>query len=38
MNTIFERSKDRHVAFVAIACISILAWRLKRIAAGDFSA
>ena len=38
LNTIFERSKDHLVAFVAIAFISILARRLKRIAAEDFSA
>ena len=35
---IFERSKDHLVAFVAIAFISILARRLKRIVAEDFSA
>ena len=38
LNTIFERSKDHLVAFVAIAFISILARRLKRIVAEDFSA
>src|ERR1700693_698749 len=36
LNTIFERSKDHLVAFVAIAFISILARRLKRIVAEDF--
>jgi hypothetical protein len=38
LNTIFERSKHHLVAFVAIAFISILAQRLKRIVAEDFSA
>jgi hypothetical protein len=38
LNTIFERSKDHLVAFVAIAFISILARRLKRIVAEDVSA
>ncbi|HET6233523.1 MAG TPA: transposase [Acetobacteraceae bacterium] len=38
LNTIFERSKDHLVGFVAIAFISILARRLKRIVAEDFSA
>jgi hypothetical protein len=38
LNTIFERSKDLLVAFVAIAFISILARRLKRIVAEDVSA
>jgi transposase len=38
LNTIFERSKDHRVAFVAIAFISILVRRLKRIVAEDFSA
>jgi hypothetical protein len=38
LNTIFERPKDHLVAFVAIAFISILARRLKRIVAEDFSA
>ena len=37
-NTIFERSKDHLVAFVAIAFISVLARRLKRIVPEDFSA
>ena len=31
LNTIFERSKDHLIAFVAIAFISILARRLKRL-------
>jgi hypothetical protein len=38
LNTIFERSKDHLVAFVAIAFISILARRLKRVVAADLSA
>jgi hypothetical protein len=38
LNTTFERSKDDLVAFVAIAFISILARRLKRIVPEDFSA
>ena len=38
LNTIFERSKDRLVAVVAIAFISILARRLKRLVAEDISA
>ena len=38
LNTIFERSKDHLVAFVAIAFLSILARRLKRFVAEDFSA
>jgi hypothetical protein len=33
LNTIFERSKDHLIAFVAIAFISILARRLKRLVA-----
>ncbi len=38
LNTIFERSKDHLIAFVAIAFISILARRLKRLATEDLSA
>jgi hypothetical protein len=38
LNTIFERSKHRLVAFVAIAFISIPVRCLKRIVAEDFSA
>jgi transposase len=38
LSTIFERSKDHLVAFVAIAFISILARRLNRIVAEDFNA
>ena len=38
LNTIFERSKDHLIAFVAIAFISILARRLKRLVAEDVSA
>ena len=36
--TIFERSKDHLIAFVAIAFISILARRLKRLVAEELSA
>jgi hypothetical protein len=38
LNTIFERSKDHLIAFVAIAFISILARRLMRLVAEDLSA
>jgi hypothetical protein len=38
LNTIFERSKDHLIAFVAIAFISILARRLKRLVAEELSA
>ena len=38
LNTIFERSKDHLIAFVAIAFISILGRRLKRLVAEDLSA
>jgi hypothetical protein len=38
LNTIFERSKDHLVAFVAIAFTSTLARRLKRLVAEDLSA
>jgi hypothetical protein len=38
LNTIFERSKDHLIAFVAIAFISILARRLKRLVVEDLSA
>jgi hypothetical protein len=38
LNTIFERSKDHLIAFVAIAFISILSRRLKRLVAKDLSA
>ena len=38
LNTIFERSKDHLIAFVAIAFISILARRLKRLVTVDMSA
>jgi transposase len=38
LNTIFERSKEHLIAFVAIAFISILARRLKRLVAEDVSA
>jgi hypothetical protein len=37
LNTIFERPKNLLIAFVAIAFISILARRLKRLAAEDLS-
>jgi hypothetical protein len=38
LNTIFERSKDHLIAFVAIAFISILARHLKRLVAKELSA
>jgi transposase len=38
LNTIFERSKEHLVAFVAIAFISILARRLKRLVVEECSA
>jgi hypothetical protein len=38
LNTIFERSKDHLIAFVAIAFISTLARRLKRLVVEDLSA
>jgi hypothetical protein len=38
LNTIFERSKEHLIAFVAIAFISILSLRLKRLAAEELSA
>jgi transposase len=38
LNTIFERSKEHLIAFVAIAFISILARRLKRLVAEELSA
>jgi transposase len=38
LNTIFERSKDHLIAFVAIAFISILARRLKRLVVEELSA
>jgi hypothetical protein len=38
LNTIFERSKDHLIAFVAIAFISTLARRLKRLVTVDMSA
>jgi hypothetical protein len=38
LNTIFERSKDHLIAFVATAFTSILARRLKRLVAVDMSA
>jgi hypothetical protein len=38
LNTIFERSKEPLIAFVAIAFISILARRLKRLVTVDMSA
>jgi hypothetical protein len=37
LNTIFERSKEHVIAFVAIAFISILSRRLKRLIVEDFS-
>jgi hypothetical protein len=38
LNTIFERSKEHLIAFVAIAFISILSRRLKRLVAEELSA
>jgi transposase len=38
LNTIFKRSKDHLIAFVAIAFISILARRLKRLVVEELSA
>jgi transposase len=35
LNTIFERSKEHRIAFVAIAFISILSRRLKRLVAEE---
>jgi hypothetical protein len=38
LNTIFKRSKEHLIAFVAIAFISILSGRLKRLVAEELSA
>ena len=38
LNTIFERSKEHLIAFVAIAFISILARRMRRLVAEELSA
>jgi hypothetical protein len=38
LTTIFERSKEHLIAFVAIALISILSRRLKRLVVEDLSA
>jgi len=38
LNTIFERSKEHLIAFVAISFISILARRLKRLVTEALSA
>jgi hypothetical protein len=38
LNTIFQRSREHLIAFVAIAFTSILSRRLKRQAAEKFSA
>jgi hypothetical protein len=38
LNTIFERSKEHLIAFVAIAFISILSRRIKRIVVKELSA
>jgi hypothetical protein len=38
LNTILERSKEHLIAFVAIASISILSRRLKRLVVEEFSA
>jgi hypothetical protein len=37
LNTIFERSKEHLIAFVAIALISILSRRLKRLVVEEIS-
>jgi hypothetical protein len=38
LNTIFERSKEHLIPFVAIAFISILVRCLKRVVTGELSA
>jgi hypothetical protein len=38
LNTIFERSNEHLIAFVAIAFISILSRRLKRVVVEELSA
>jgi len=38
LNTIFERSKEHLVAFVAIAFISILSRRMRRLVTEELSA
>ena len=38
LNTIFERSKEHLIAFVAIAFISILSRRMKRLVTEELSA
>ena len=38
LNTIFERSKEHLIAFVAVAFISILSRRLKRLVVDEISA
>ena len=38
LNTIFERSEEQRIAFVAIAFISILSRRLKRLVVEEISA
>ena len=38
LNTIFDRTKEHLVAFIEIAFVSILARRLKRLAASEISA
>jgi hypothetical protein len=38
LNTIFERSKDHLIAFVAIAFISTLSRRLRRLVAEEAGA
>jgi transposase len=38
LNTIFDRTKEHLVAFIEIAFVSILARRLKRLAASEINA
>jgi hypothetical protein len=38
LNTIFERSKEHLLAFIAIAFISILSRRMKRLVTEELSA
>jgi hypothetical protein len=38
LNTIFERSKEHLIAFVAIAFISILSRRMRRLVPKELSA
>jgi hypothetical protein len=38
LNTIFERTKENHIAFIEIAFISIFSRRLKRLVIDELSA